>query len=160
MIFSYLLYLLICRSKQIHIKYLWILNILREGVDSLSQVNVVAALVRSKAIFALSPPNLPETPLMMSMGVIFAMIVVFLGLVNCSKMGSVFLRNDIGIPSESFFAKMERFFIKLASAKLQHEKADSKFFANLWRFVMLKSAHFPSVYGEKFIFLCRRSVQI
>ena len=68
-------------------------------------------------------------------------------------MGSVFLRNDIGIPSESFFAKMERFFIKLASAKLQHEKADSKFFANLWRFEMLKSAHFPSVYGEK-IFFC------
>ena len=75
-------------------------------------------------------------------------------------MGSVFLRNDIGIPSESFFAKMERFFIKLASAKLQHEKADSKFFANLWRFEMLKPAHTSSVYGEKFIFLCRRSVQI
>ena len=24
---------------------------------------------------------------------------------------------------------------------------------------MLKSAHFPSVYGEKFIFLCRESIQ-
>ena len=71
-------------------------------------------------------------------------------------MGSVFLRNDIGIPSESFFAKMERFFIKLASAKLQHEKADSKFFANLWRFEMLKSAHFTSVYGEKIIFCIAR----
>ena len=41
---------------------------------------------------------------------------------------------------------------KLASAKLQREKGDSKFFAILWRFEMLKSAHSPSVYGEKFIF--------
>ena len=41
---------------------------------------------------------------------------------------------------------------KLASAKLQREKGESKFFANLWRFEMLKSAHFPSVYGEKIIF--------
>ena len=41
---------------------------------------------------------------------------------------------------------------KLASAKLQREKGESKFFANLWRFEMLKSAHSPSVYGEKFIF--------
>ena len=49
---------------------------------------------------------------------------------------------------------------KLASAKLQREKGESKFFANLWRFKMLKSAHSPSVYGEKFIFLCRESEQI
>ena len=75
-------------------------------------------------------------------------------------MGSVFLRNGIGIPSECSSAKMERFFSKLASAKLQREKADSKFFANLWRFEMLKSAHFPSVYWGKFIFLYRESVQI
>ena len=47
----------------------------------------------------------------------------------------------------------------LASANLQHEKADSKFFANLWRFEMLKSAHFPSVYGKKIIFLYRESVR-
>ena len=53
---------------------------------------------------------------MMSMGVIFAMIVVFLGLVNGSKMGVAFLRNDIGIPSESFFAQMERV---LASLRVQ-----------------------------------------
>ena len=91
---------------------------------------------------------------MMSMGVIFAMIVEFLGgLVNGSKMRSVFLRDDIGMTSECSSAKMERFFSKLASAKLQREKADSKFFANLWRFEMLKSAHSPSVYGEKIIFL-------
>ena len=67
-------------------------------------------------------------------------------------MGSVFLRNGIGIPSECSSAKMERFFSKLASAKLQREKADSKFFANLWRFEMLKSTHYPSVYGEKLFF--------
>ena len=96
------------------------MNILCEGIDSLSQVNVVAALVRSEAIFALSPPNLPETPLMMSMGVIFAMIVDSFWLVNGSKMGVAFLRNDIGIPSESFFAKMERV---LASLRVQSYNA-------------------------------------
>ncbi len=69
-------------------------------------------------------------------------------------MRSVFLRNGIGMSSESLSAKMERFFfIKLASAKLQREKGESKFFANLWRFEMLKSAHSPSVYGKNFIFL-------
>ena len=54
----------------------------------------------AKYSFKLPPPNLLETPLMMSMGVIFAMIVVFLGLVNSSKsvlssfgMISEFLRN-------------------------------------------------------------------
>ena len=56
----------------------------------------------------------------MSMGVIFAMIVDFLGLVNGSKMGSVFLRNDIGIPSESLSAKMERV---LASLRVQSYNA-------------------------------------
>ena len=55
-------------------------------------------------------------PLMMSMGVIFAMIVVFWGLVNDSKMGLVFLRNGIGIPSELLSAKMERV---LASLRVQ-----------------------------------------
>ena len=62
----------------------------------------------AKYSFELPPPNFLETPLMMSMGVIFAMIVVFLGLVNGSKMGSVFLRNDIGMSSELSSAKMER----------------------------------------------------
>ena len=57
---------------------------------------------------------------MMSMGVIFAMIVVFLGLVNDSKMGLVFLRNGIGIPSESFFAQME---CVLASLRVQSYNA-------------------------------------
>ena len=71
-------------------------------------------------------------------------------------MGSVFLRNDIGI----LIRQNGACFSKLASAKLQREKVDSKFFANLWRFEMLKSAHFPSVYWGKFIFLYRESVQI
>ena len=57
---------------------------------------------------------------MMSMGVIFAMIVDFLGLVNGSQMGYVFLRNDIGIPSESFLAQMERV---LASLRVQSYNA-------------------------------------
>ena len=51
--------------------------------------------------------------------VVFAMIVDFL-LVNGSKMGSVFLRNDIGIPSESLSAKMERV---LASLRVQSYNA-------------------------------------
>ena len=75
-------------------------------------------------------------------------------------MGLAFLRNGIGIPSESFFRPNGACISKLASAKLQREKGESKFFANLWRFEMLKSAHFPSVYVGKFIFLCRESEQI
>ena len=57
---------------------------------------------------------------MMSMGAIFAMIVVFFRLVNGSKMGVAFLRNDIGIPSESFFAQKERV---LASLRVQSYNA-------------------------------------
>ena len=57
---------------------------------------------------------------MMSMGVIFAMIVDFFGLVNGSKMGVAFLRNGIGIPSEWFFAQMERV---LASLRVQSYNA-------------------------------------
>ena len=45
---------------------------------------------------------------------------------------------------------------KLASAKLQCEKVESKFCANLLRFEMLKSTYSPSVYGEKFIFFVAR----
>jgi len=47
----------------------------------------------------------------------------FFWLVNCSKMGVVFLRNDIGIPSESFFAQMERF---LASLRVQSYNAKKR----------------------------------
>ena len=49
-----------------------------------------------------------ETPLMMSMGVIFAMMIYVLGLENCSKKRFVFLRYDIGMTSELSSAKMER----------------------------------------------------
>ena len=69
---------------------------------------IVCAFFVAKYSFKLPPPNLLETPLMMSMGVFFVMIVVFLGLVNSSKMRSVFLRNDIGMSSELSSAKMER----------------------------------------------------
>ena len=74
----------------------------------------------AKYSFDLVSPNLPEMPLMMSMGVIFAMIVDFFGLVNGSKMGSVFLRNDIGMISEFLSAKMERV---LASLRVQSYNA-------------------------------------
>ena len=60
---------------------------------------------------------------MMSMGVIFAMIVDSFWLVNDSKMGSVFLRNDIGIPSELSSAKMERV---LASLQVQSYNAKKR----------------------------------
>ena len=61
---------------------------------------------------------------------------------------SVWYRNVFGI----LVRQNGACFSKLASAKLQREKGESKFFANLWRFEMLKSAHSPSVYGGKFIF--------
>ena len=66
----------------------------------------------------LLPPKLSETPLMMSMGMIFAMMKCVLRLENSSKKRSVFLRNDIGI----FIRQNGACFIKLASAKLQHKK--------------------------------------
>ena len=77
----------------------------------------------AKYSFDLVSPNLPEMPLMMSMGVIFAMIVDFFWLVNGSKMGPVFLRNGIGIRSESFFAQMERV---LASLRVQSYNAKKR----------------------------------
>ena len=67
-------------------------------------------------------------------------------------MGLVFLRYDIGIPSESLSAKMERVLASLQVQSYKAKKGYSKFFANLWRFEMLKSAHSPSVYREKLFF--------
>ena len=49
-----------------------------------------------------------ETPLMMSMKVIFAMMICVLGLGNSSKKRFVFLRYDIGMTSELSSAKMKR----------------------------------------------------
>ena len=79
---------------------------------------------------------------------------------------SEWLQNAFCVPSEWYrnaFGILVRqngvCISKLASAKLQREKWESKFFANLWRFEMLKSAHFPSVYWVKIIFLYRESVQ-
>ena len=45
----------------------------------------------------LLPPQLSETPLTMSIGMIFAMMRYVLRLENSSKKRSVFLRNDIGM---------------------------------------------------------------
>ena len=45
---------------------------------------------------------------------------------------------------------------KLASAKLQRKKANSNFFANLWRFEMLKSAHSPVFTGEILFFVAQK----
>ena len=139
---------------------LWILNILCEGIDSLSQMDAVAALVRSEAIFALPPPNLPETPLMMSMGVIFAMIVVFFGLVNCSKMGSVFLRNDIGIPSESFFAKMKRFY-QACECKVTTRKSGFQIFRKFMAFRNVKiSSLLQCLLGKNLFFVSQKCTNL
>ena len=70
----------------------------------------------AKFSFELLPQNLPEMPLMMSMGMIFFMIVVFFRLEKGSKKRSVFLRNDIGMISEFLSAKMKRV---LASLRVQ-----------------------------------------
>ena len=65
---------------------------------------------------------------MMSMGVIFAMIVEFFGgVVNGSKMGSVFLRNDIGMSSELSSAKMERFLSSLRVQSYNAKKGNPSF---------------------------------
>ena len=64
---------------------------------------------------------------MMSMGVIFAMIVDSFWLVNGSKMGSVFLRNDIGIPSELSSAKMERVLASLQVQSYNAKKGNPNF---------------------------------
>ena len=80
-------------------------------------------LIQRRILSTCRRPILPEIPLMMSMGMIFAMIVDFFWLVNSSKMGVAFLRNGIGIPSESFFAKMERF---LASLRVQSYNAKKR----------------------------------
>ena len=74
----------------------------------------------AKFSFELSPPNFSEKPLMMSMGVIFAMMICVLRLENSPKMRSVFLRNDIGMISEFSYAKMERV---LASLRVQSYNA-------------------------------------
>ena len=67
-------------------------------------------------------------------------------------MGSVFLRNDIGMISEFLPAKMERVLASLRVQSYNTKERIPNFFANLWHFKMLKSAHFPSVYWKKIIF--------
>ncbi len=88
------------------------ISILRLRTDTSTRTT----MPQKEAVKDFPPPNLTEMTLMMSMGVIFAMIVVFLRLENGSKMRSVFLRNDIGMSSEFSSAKMERV---LASLRVQ-----------------------------------------
>ena len=82
---------------------------------------------QKEAVKNFPPSNLPEKPLMMSMGVIFAMIVVFFRLENGSKMRSVFLRNDIGMSSEFSSAKMERVLASLRVQSYNTKKRISNF---------------------------------
>ena len=81
----------------------------------------------AKYSFELPPLNFLETPLMMSMGVIFAMIVVFFRLGNSSKMRSVFLRYDIGMSSELSSAKMERVLANLRVQSYNAKKRNPNF---------------------------------
>ena len=84
--------------------------------DVLTMVlNLSMHLFVAKYSFDLPPPNLSETPLMMSMGVIFAMIVDFLV--------SKWLQKAFCIPSESLSAKMERV---LASLRVQSYNAKKR----------------------------------
>ena len=131
-----------------------------EGIESLSQVNAIAALVGSEVLFWVTATKLTWDALDDVNGSDFCHDSSILGvserLQNGTCVPSEWYRNSFGI----VFCPNGVCFSKLASAKLQHEKVDSKFFANLWRFEMLKSAHYPSVYGEKLFFLCRESAQI
>ena len=122
-------------------------------VDAISQVDAVVALVRSEAIFRVAATKLTWDILDDVNGSIFCHDSSVFGV-------SKWLQNGFCVPSEWYrnvfgivVCQNGACFIKLASAKIQHEKVDSKFFANLWRFKMLKSVHYPSVYGEKLIFL-------
>ena len=129
-------------------------------VDSLSQVDAVVALVRSEAIFRVAATKLTWDTLDDVNGSNFCHDSSVFGV-------SKWLQNGFCVPSEWYrnvFGILVRqngaCFSKLASTKLQREKVYAKFFANLWRFEMLKSAYLPSVYRRKIIFLYLESVQI
>ena len=66
-------------------------------------------------------------------------------------MGVVFLRNDIGIPSESFFAKMERI---LASLRVQSYNAKkwNPFFCKFVAFQNVKIDSLPQCLRGKIYF--------
>ena len=95
---------------------LYCASILRLQTDTSTRTT----MPQKEAVKDFPPPNLTEMTLMMSMGVIFAMIVDSFWLVNGSKMGFAFLRNGIGIRSEWFFAQKERV---LASLRVQSYNA-------------------------------------
>ena len=93
-----------------------ILTILCEGGMRLSRADAVAAFVCSEVFFRLSATKFTRDAFEDVNGNDFCHDSSFFRLVNGSKMGSVFLRNGIGIPSESLSAKMERV---LASLRVQ-----------------------------------------
>ena len=93
-----------------------ILTILCEGGKRLSRADAVAAFVCGEVFFRLSATKFTRDALEDVNGNDFCHDSRFFLLVNGSKMGVVFLRNDIGIPSESLSAKMERV---LASLRVQ-----------------------------------------
>ena len=55
---------------------------------------------------------------------------------------------------------MERVLANLRVQSYNTKERIPIFFANLWRFEKLKTAHSPSVYWSKIIFLYRNGVQI
>ena len=74
-------------------------------------------------------------------------------------MRSVFLRNDIGIPSELSSAKMERFY-QACEYKVTTQKSGFQIFRKFVAFRNVKIGSLPQCYWGKIIFLCRESVQI
>ena len=73
-------------------------------------------------------------------------------------MRSVFLRNDIGIPSESFFAKMERI-LHACKCKVTTRKSGFQIFCKFVAFRNVKIGSLPQCLREKIIFLHRESVR-
>ena len=67
---------------------------------------------------------------------------------------------SFGMISEFLSAKMERVLTSLRVQSYNTKERIPNYLANLWRFEKLKTAHSPSVYWGKIIFLYRNGVQI
>ncbi len=70
-------------------------------------------------------------------------------------MRSVFLRNDIGIPSESFFAKMERI-LHACKCKVTTRKSGFQIFCKFVAFRNVKIGSLPQCLREKNNFFASR----
>ena len=150
---EFVLILPIYRSKQIHTQFFGFWTPYLERGDSLCKADAIAALVRSEVLFWVTATKLTWDTLDDVNGSNFChdsrFFLVSEWLQNGFCVPSEWYRNSFGI----VFRQNGACISKLASAKLQREKGESKFCANLWRFEMLKLAHSPNVYGEKIIFL-------